>query len=124
MNIGKFSLSTILVFLSITSLGNVTAQPNAFEQCLYNYRRQTVKLRGQVIEKTPWYKDRRVGFDDWRGDPNFYSFTVRKDHHVKNLEDRGADIRYYTNGIYYTIALEPTIEVPKYSEAEMSRRCQ
>ena len=123
MNIVKFSLSTIVVFFTMTSFTSVTAQQNAFEQCLYNYRRQTVKLRGEPIEKTLWYKERRVGFDDWR-DPNFYSFTVREDHHVKNLENRGADIRYYTNGIYYTISLEPTIEVPKYSEEEMSRLCQ
>lgn len=123
MHIGKFSLSTIFVFLSMTSFTSVTAQQNAFEQCMYNSRRQTVKLRGEPIEKTLWYKERRVGFDGWRN-PNFYSFTVRKNHHVQNLKDRGADIRYYTNGIYYTIALEPTIEVPKYSETEMSQRCQ
>ncbi len=123
MNLAKISLSTILVFLSMTSFSRVKAQQNAFEQCLNNYRRQTVKLRGEAITKTPWYKDRRVTFDDWR-DPSFYSFTVREDHHVKALKDRGADIRYYTNGIYYTIAPDPTIKVPKYSEAEMSRLCQ
>ena len=123
MNIAKFSLSTIIIFLSMTSFSSMIAQEDALQQCLDNYRRQTVKLRGEAIEKSRWYKDRRVGFNDWR-DPNFYSFTIRENHQAELLRDQGADIRYYTNGIYYTVALAPTLEVPKYSEEEIARLCQ
>ena len=123
MNISKTSLSTILIFSTITSFSSVQAQQNTFEQCSDYYRKQTVTLRGEAIEKSRWYKDRRVGFDDWR-DPNYYSFTVRENHQAEILKDQGLEVKYYSNGIYYTVALDPTLEVPRYSEEEIVRQCQ
>ena len=123
MNISKTSLSTVLIFLSMTSFSSVKAQQNTDQQCADYYRKQTVTLRGQSIEKSRWYKDRRVGFADWRN-PDYYSFTVRENHQAEMLRDRGSDVRYYTNGIYYTVGLNPTLEVPRYSEEEIIRQCQ
>ena len=123
MNISNTSLSIVLIFSTIASFSSVQAQQNTFEQCAAFYRKQTVTLRGEAIEKSRWYKDRRVTFEDWRN-PEFYSFMVRDNHQVEMLKSQGFDVRYYTNGLYYTVALDPTIKVPQYSEAEVVKQCQ
>ena len=123
MNIRQTFLSTVLIFLSVTSLSSVKAQQNTDGQCLDNYRKQTVILHGEPIEISRWYKDRRVSFEDWRNTNN-YSFTIRENYQAEVLLDQGFEVRYYTNGIYYTVGLNPTLEVPKYSEEEVIKQCQ
>ena len=122
MNTSKTSLSTILILAITTIFTPVKAQQNTTQQCLNYYRKQTITIRGEAIEKSRWYKDRNVGFQDWR-DPNNFSFTVRDNFQAEFLKNQGFDVRYYTNGIHYTVALDPTIEVPKYSEEEIIREC-
>ena len=123
MNIRQTFLSTVLIFLSVKSLSSVKAQQNTDGQCLDNYRKQTVILQGEPIEKSRWYKDRRVTFEDWRNTNN-YSFTIRENYQAEVLVDQGFEVRYYTHGIYYTVGLNPTLEVPKYSEEEVIKQCQ
>ena len=62
MNIRQTSLSTVLIFLSIMSLSSVKAQQNTDGQCLDRYRKQTVILQGEPIEKSRWYKDRSLTY--------------------------------------------------------------
>ncbi len=123
MNILQTCLSTVLIFLSMKSLSSVQAQQNTDGQCVDHYRKQTVILQGEPIEKSRWYKDRRVSFEDWRNTNN-YSFTIRENYQAEVLLDQGFEVRYYTNGIYYTVGLNPTLEVPKYSEEEVIKQCQ
>ena len=122
MNGSKTSLSTVLILSIMTSFTPVKAQENTTQQCLEYYRKQTMTLKGEPIEKSRWYKDRNIGFQDWR-DPDNFSFTVRDNFQADFLKNEGFDVRYYTNGIYYTVALNPSLEVPKYSEQEIIQEC-